>query len=188
MIAWNAEPSSFGSVYNSRNQSRVLSEPTALTWQPTQYSDDAGVHHHSPGAPAMDSSHTFIPYNPGVVPGPSSTSQHSSARGQQRRRRNRRSSQDQSGGIADDSESDSDSDSNVVDDIPEPGLCIPKISGNKETALQEVLSQWDYADEGRGLKKALKDWPLEWYSRGKNKKAFAMKRFKRMCIALEYYR
>ncbi|KLO13156.1 hypothetical protein SCHPADRAFT_904458 [Schizopora paradoxa] len=81
------------------------------------------------------------------------------------------------------SETDSNSRS-ALSSLPPPGLSIPDIR-IKDKALELVISHWQHPNPSCGLIVALKDWPVEWYS-GANKDKFAMKRYTRQVVALEY--
>jgi len=56
---------------------------------------------------------------------------------------------------------------------------------HRRDSWREVVKQWTEGDPKRGLVVPLKDWAPEWYQ-GANKSLFAMKRYDRGLIALEF--
>jgi hypothetical protein len=77
--------------------------------------------------------------------------------------------------------------------LPTGGLLIPDIPvlnadgtrQHRRDSWREVVKQWTEGDPKRGLVVPLKDWAPEWYQ-GANKSLFAMKRYDRGLIALEF--
>ena len=68
--------------------------------------------------------------------------------------------------------------------VPIPGLRIPNLPQGPD-AWRTAVTQWEEPDETTG--KALKDWPVEWYT-GSMKPIYAAKRKDRQIIAEEFKR